>query len=107
MKRRIIIQAFLACVWWFAILPFVVLAEESTPQTSAVQASVGETPLAKEFAIPPDSARPWVYWFFMDGNLTREGISADLDAMKRAGIADLLTCAFRLVFASRAAPSSS
>ena len=42
--------------------------------------------LKTEFVTPPDSARPWVYWFFMDGNLTREGITADLEAMKKAGI---------------------
>ena len=42
--------------------------------------------LEKEFVSPPDSARPWVYWFFMDGNLTREGMTADLEAMKKAGI---------------------
>ncbi|HPO16258.1 MAG TPA: glycosyl hydrolase [Candidatus Hydrogenedentes bacterium] len=42
--------------------------------------------LEQEFANPPDSARPWVYWFFMDGNLTREGITADLESMKKAGI---------------------
>jgi hypothetical protein len=39
-----------------------------------------------EFTAPPESARPWVYWMFMDGNLTREGITADLEAMKQAGI---------------------
>lgn len=42
--------------------------------------------LGRQFANPPDSARPWVYWMIMDGNLTREGITADLEAMKRAGI---------------------
>ncbi len=42
--------------------------------------------MEEEFAAPPDTARPWVYWFFMDGNLTREGITADLEAMKKAGI---------------------
>jgi hypothetical protein len=42
--------------------------------------------LATEFIQPPDSARPWVYWYFMDGNLTREGMTADLDAMKSAGL---------------------
>lgn len=41
---------------------------------------------AKTFQTPPDQARPWVYWMFMDGNLTREGMTADLEAMKRAGI---------------------
>jgi hypothetical protein len=39
-----------------------------------------------EFLSPPDSARPWVYWFIMDGNLTREGITADFEAMKEQGI---------------------
>jgi hypothetical protein len=38
------------------------------------------------FEFPPDDARPWVYWYFMDGNLRREGMDADLAAMKRAGI---------------------
>lgn len=42
--------------------------------------------LARVFDHPPPSARPWVYWYFMDGNLTREGITADLEAMKKAGI---------------------
>ena len=42
--------------------------------------------LEAAFQSPPDSARPWVYWYFMDGNQTREGMTADLDAMKRAGI---------------------
>lgn len=42
--------------------------------------------LEAAFTAPPDTARPWVYWFFMDGNLTREGITADLEAMKQAGI---------------------
>lgn len=46
--------------------------------------------LEDEFSNPPDSARPWVYWFFMDGNLTREGITADLEAMKKAGIGGAL-----------------
>ena len=46
--------------------------------------------LAKEFAAPPASARPWVYCFWLEGNVTREGITADLEAMRRAGIGGLL-----------------
>ena len=42
--------------------------------------------LAKGFISPPDSARPWTYGFFLNGNITREGITADLEAMKRVGI---------------------
>ena len=27
--------------------------------------------MASRFASPPDSARPWVYWFWSEGNITR------------------------------------
>ena len=42
------------------------------------------------FRNPPESARPWVYWFIMDGNLTREGITADFEALQRAGIGGVI-----------------
>jgi len=45
-----------------------------------------EDEMVAGFGAPPVSARPWVYWFFMDGNLSRDGITADLEAMNRAGI---------------------
>jgi hypothetical protein len=48
--------------------------------------------LAAGFANPPDSARPWVYWMWMDGNLTREGITADLEAMRTAGLGGVVIC---------------
>lgn len=38
------------------------------------------------FANPPDSARPWVYWYFMDGHLTLDGMKADLESLKKSGI---------------------
>ncbi len=46
--------------------------------------------LARDFSQPPDSARPWVYWMWMDGNVSREGITADLEAMQRAGIGGVI-----------------
>src|SRR5512136_2767671 len=46
--------------------------------------------LAQGFVKPPDSARPWVYWFWLNSNITREGITADLEAMARAGIGGVL-----------------
>ncbi len=42
--------------------------------------------LEKGFLNPPDSARPGVYWYFMDGNLSKESITKDLESMKEAGI---------------------
>ena len=38
------------------------------------------------FVQPPASAKPHVYWYWMCGNISREGITADLEAMHRAGI---------------------
>ena len=42
--------------------------------------------LAKNFAQPPASARPWIFWFWLNGNISSNGITADLEAMKRAGL---------------------
>ncbi len=50
----------------------------------------GQSDIAAGFAAPPPSARPWVYWFWLNGNITREGITADLEAMQRAGIGGVL-----------------
>jgi hypothetical protein len=46
--------------------------------------------LARSFAEPPPSARPWVYWTWIDGNMNQAGITADLEAMKRVGIGGAL-----------------
>ena len=46
--------------------------------------------LAAGFESPPAAARPWVYWFWLNGNITREGITADLEAMQRVGIGGVL-----------------
>ncbi len=46
--------------------------------------------VADEFASPPFDCGPWVYWFWLDVNVTREGITADLEAMKAVGICGVL-----------------
>src|SRR5690606_15226205 len=46
--------------------------------------------IEKDFLQPPDDARPWAYWFWINGNITREGITADLEAMARVGIGGVL-----------------
>jgi hypothetical protein len=43
--------------------------------------------LEAAFKNPPDSAKPRVWWHWMNGNITKEGITADLEWMKRVGIA--------------------
>lgn len=47
-------------------------------------------PWINNFASPPDEAYPWVYSFWMEGNITKEGITADIEGMKQAGIRGLL-----------------
>lgn len=46
--------------------------------------------LETAFRHPPESARPWVYWFVMDGNLSRQGITADFEALEQAGIGGVM-----------------
>jgi len=48
--------------------------------------------LEKNFVNPPDSAKPWVYWvwFAGGGRWSKEGATADLEAMKRVGINGVL-----------------
>ena len=43
--------------------------------------------LKASFANPPHEARPLVWWHWMDGNITKDGIRKDLEWMDRAGIA--------------------
>ena len=38
------------------------------------------------FKNPPESAKPRIWWHWMNGNITKEGIKADLEWMKRVGI---------------------
>lgn len=42
--------------------------------------------LAKGFQTPPDSAKPRVWWHWMNGNVTEEGIRQDLEWMAQTGI---------------------
>jgi hypothetical protein len=50
-----------------------------------------KSPLLKEgFQNPPPTSFPGVYWYFMDGNLSREGMTKDLESMKEVGISNLI-----------------
>jgi alpha-L-rhamnosidase len=46
-----------------------------------------EDPLMNGFENPPTSARPRVWWHWMNGNITQEGIKLDLEWMHRIGLA--------------------
>ena len=45
--------------------------------------------LAKGFGKPPASAKPQTWWHWVSGNVSKEGITADLEAMKKIGLAGI------------------
>jgi len=45
-----------------------------------------DDPLKSGFRDPPNRAKPRVWWHWMNGNVSKEGITADLEAMASAGI---------------------
>ncbi|HSZ16396.1 MAG TPA: glycosyl hydrolase [Terracidiphilus sp.] len=55
--------------------------------TSALLAQSEGDSLKSGFENPPASARPRVWWHWMNGNITEEGIKLDLEWMHRVGIA--------------------
>jgi predicted GH43/DUF377 family glycosyl hydrolase len=68
--------AFLRILWSF--LAFALSG------TSALQAA--PTTLADRFDNPPDEARPWAFWYWLKGAISKEGITADLEAMADHGL---------------------
>ncbi len=58
-----------------------------TLQSSNAQSTYKmQADLRQQFLNPPPSASPWVFWYWMQAAVSKEGITADLDAMKQAGI---------------------
>ena len=53
-------------------------------------AAVAADPLAAGFAHPPEQTKPWCYWYWISDNISKEGITWDLEAMARVGIGEAL-----------------
>ncbi len=66
---------FVSAVFLFFAGPFLA----ATHETKADDLVTG-------FHTPPDSAKPWAYWWWLNGNVRKEGITKDLEEMKRQGI---------------------
>src|SRR5580658_6483240 len=67
-----------------------VMKPEAKSSSRGVPVISAADQMADEFAAPPFDCGPWVYWFWLDVNVTREGITADLEAMKAVGITGVL-----------------
>ena len=51
---------------------------------------MGVSQMERDFHQPPRSTQPWAYWWWLDGAASREGITADLEAMRQQGISGVL-----------------
>ena len=58
-------------------------------EVRAAQAG-GTDPLEGFFQNPDDSSKVWTYWWWLEGAVTKAGITADLEAMKQQGIAGVI-----------------
>ena len=61
----------------------------ATPVLAEAPASPSVSSLEDQFRDPPNSARPRVWWHWMNGNISKDGIAKDLAWMKRVGIGGL------------------
>ena len=66
---------------WTALLVLAALLNVSGRSADSLHAG---------FSRPAADARPWVYWFWINGNVSRDAITADLEAMQRVGIGGVL-----------------
>jgi len=42
--------------------------------------------LRTSFKTPPEDVKPWVYWYWINNHISREGVTKDLEAMAEVGI---------------------
>ncbi|BDI34257.1 hypothetical protein CCAX7_63080 [Capsulimonas corticalis] len=73
-----------------AAAALLLLANGAVPAPVLAQAPADA--LSKSFLSPPPSARPQVWWHWINGNISKAGITADLEAMKRVGIGGGTIC---------------
>ena len=52
----------------------------------SISFSWAQTSLDSLFTNPPQSAKPHTWWHWINGNISLEGITADLEAMKAIGL---------------------
>ncbi|WP_371192640.1 glycosyl hydrolase [Glaciecola sp. SC05] len=46
--------------------------------------------LLDSFDSPAPQHKPWAFWYWINGNITKEGINADLQAMSEAGLGGVI-----------------
>jgi hypothetical protein len=69
-------------------LRFVILTTALTvfSNANAQTKTVAKPDLKKLFQSPPEAAKPWVFWYWLQGAVSKEGVTKDLEAMKEVGL---------------------
>ena len=80
MKRRSFLKKTSATGLVALVTPYGIL------QAQSPNAAAAADPLADSFLNPPHAAKPQTWWHWMNGNVTKEGITLDLEAMQRIGV---------------------
>ncbi|MBM4090012.1 MAG: hypothetical protein FJ276_11430 [Planctomycetes bacterium] len=71
-----------------AVMASAAVAGEVNTAEPAVTSSVQE--MESTFASPPKGCRPWVYWWWLNANVTEMSITRDLESMAAAGFGGFL-----------------
>ncbi|WP_083273078.1 glycosyl hydrolase [Alteromonas confluentis] len=68
------------------VKPFLFTLSKVALSLSLLSFNSAASTLEDDFVTPPQSAKPLVWWHWMNGNVTREGIEKDLAWMNKVGI---------------------
>ena len=71
---------------FFCLIVINLFAQQETIIERSTQAQTLVANLQSLFQKPPQSAKTQVWWHWVNGNITREGITKDLKAMQKQGI---------------------
>ena len=85
LKKTIHIKAIIVFILCLSLV-FNVASGQIPPGTVTDRTSYSFNGLQNEFTYIPDSIQTSVYWYWLDGNISKEGVVKDLEAMKKVGI---------------------
>src|ERR1039458_2420104 len=68
------------------LILLILLGRPALAQAAAATSQSAHDTLKAGFVNPPQSARPLVWWHWMNGNISKEGIKLDLEWMHRVGL---------------------
>ncbi|WP_413674975.1 glycosyl hydrolase [Massilia cellulosiltytica] len=71
------------------IQPLRLIAAAAALACLSAPAWAAADPVASGFDYPPQSARPRVWWHWLNGNITKDGIAKDIDWMAKSGLGGL------------------